>query len=237
MMNDETPPSVHDSLLTGYTIDGRARTIVMHTEPHQGGGDAFVDVRFDGVGAYRFENDLLQNIVFDIAEASPDEAASIMRDIDANGGRNGFPRDWDTGAETVAQYLKRLELRLFVLSASYGMTGWIAAKSVQRIVRSVPRHPHDRAKEIQDAIRTTLMSDWDPIGIKDEPACADEYDRYVGGVYRLLASGATPEQIAHHLVQIENDMMGLRATPHDRLDVAEKLAAIDVKLYSDHADS
>ncbi len=49
-----------------------------------------------------------------------------------------------------------------------------------------------RAREIQDSIRQVLLHDWDPIGVADEPAAQDEYDAYVGGVYRLLASPQRP---------------------------------------------
>ena len=56
-------PSIHDSLLTGYEIDGKKRMIVMHTEPHQGGGEAFVDVIFNGVVANQFEGDAMSNII------------------------------------------------------------------------------------------------------------------------------------------------------------------------------
>ena len=37
----------------------------------------------------------------------------------------------------------------------------------------------------------------------------DEYDSYVGGVYRLLASGASQDQVVEHLRQIETTRMGL----------------------------
>jgi hypothetical protein len=39
--------------------------------------------------------------------------------------------------------------------------------------------------EIQESIRQILFYDWDPIGINDL-APDDEYDSYVGGIYRLL---------------------------------------------------
>jgi hypothetical protein len=45
---------LHDSLLTGYAVEGSTKTLVLHTHPHRGGGGAF-DVRFTGVVAYRFE--------------------------------------------------------------------------------------------------------------------------------------------------------------------------------------
>jgi hypothetical protein len=83
------------------------------------------------------------------------------------------------------------------------------------------------------AIRDVLMSDWDPIGVRDVPEAQDEYYGYVGGVYRLLASRVEAEQIAAHLAHIETTLMGLAATPHQqRLAAAERLRAIDVSLYS-----
>ena len=65
-------PSIHDSLLTGYVVDGKGRSITLHTEPHAGGGEAFIDVIFRGVVAYHFEHDCLENIVFGIEEVSAD---------------------------------------------------------------------------------------------------------------------------------------------------------------------
>ena len=43
-------PSIHDSLLTGYVVDGVARTLILHTRPHQGGGTHWIDVVFHGLG-------------------------------------------------------------------------------------------------------------------------------------------------------------------------------------------
>jgi hypothetical protein len=44
-----------------------------------------------------------------------------------------------------------------------------------------------RAAEIQDAIRQVLYRDWDPIGVCGV-APEDEYDSYIGGVYRILST-------------------------------------------------
>jgi hypothetical protein len=53
-----------------------------------------------------------------------------------------------------------------------------------------------KAKEIQDHIRAILLADWDPIGVAEMPKAADEYDAYIGGIYRLLFSQASVEQVA-----------------------------------------
>ena len=69
----------------------------------------------------------------------------------------------------------------------------------------------ERARQIQESIRQVLLDAWDPIGVHDVPEAQDEYDGYVGGVYRLLASGPTEKQIVDYLRSIEADAMGLPA--------------------------
>lgn len=40
------------------------------------------------------------------------------------------------------------------------------------------------------------MDQWDPIGVKDEPNAADEYDGYLGDILLLLKHNASVEEIA-----------------------------------------
>ncbi|MGV3708589.1 MAG: hypothetical protein ACO1Q7_07085 [Gemmatimonas sp.] len=90
-----------------------------------------------------------------------------------------------------------------------------------------------RAKEIQYNIALILLRDWDPLNVRDEPTCADEYDGYVGGVYRLLAASASPDAIAAHLAQVESSEMGYDRTDRSQLlSVARALCALDVSLGS-----
>jgi len=91
----------------------------------------------------------------------------------------------------------------------------------------------DQARQIQSAIQAILLREWDPIGVADEPRAKDEYDAYIGGVYRLLASGASAEAVAAHLSRLEATKMGLSASsPEQLLPVARKLCALDVRLRS-----
>ena len=86
-----------------------------------------------------------------------------------------------------------------------------------------------RAREIQESIRQVLLHDWDPIEVEDEPLAQREYDPYVGGVYRLLASGASERAIADHLWRIETEGMGLSSPESSSLlPVANKLKGLDI---------
>ena len=91
--------------------------------------------------------------------------------------------------------------------------------------------PRDkRAREIQDSIREVLLRDWDPIHVQDIPEAQDEYDGYVGGVYRLLADGASEFMIATHLASVEREAMGFSTSAEALLPVARCLRQIDVRL-------
>src|SRR5688572_30857863 len=88
-------PSIHDSLLTGYVVNGSAQLITLHTEPHQGGGEAFIDVIFERVVAYHFEGDCLQNIVFGIEQVSVDQIVGDGSEFAERHRQYGWPRDWN----------------------------------------------------------------------------------------------------------------------------------------------
>lgn len=76
-----------------------------------------------------------------------------------------------------------------------------------------------------------LLHDWDPIGVQEISEAQDEFDSYVGGVYRLLSRGATEEEIVDHLQHIERVTMGLPARDRSALfPVAQGLIRLDVAL-------
>jgi hypothetical protein len=71
------------------------------------------------------------------------------------------------------------------------------------------------------------MAQWDPIGVKDEPMAADEYDMYIGGIYELLTRNASAKAISDYLREIEIKRMGYTEEQvPQHLDVASKLKQI-----------
>jgi len=86
-----------------------------------------------------------------------------------------------------------------------------------------------KAIEIQESIRHILFYDWDPIGVNDL-APDDEYNSYVGGIYRLLASSASEYQIIEHLHRLEITKMEVSSNRKKLKDVAEKLMKLNVSL-------
>src|SRR5688572_33245196 len=124
--------TIHDSLLTGYSVDGTNRTICLHTEPHQGGGSAVIDVIFKGVAAYHFEADCLGNIVFGVEEVS---AASIIDTTFLERARHfGWPPGWNPQKETAEEFFSRVGCRVYEIHCSYGMYGWVAAEEMDQVI-------------------------------------------------------------------------------------------------------
>ena len=50
------------------------------------------------------------------------------------------------------------------------------------------------------------MATWDPIGVKEEPLAADEYDSYMLPLARKLREGAAAEDVAAFLDGAESQM-------------------------------
>ena len=82
--------------------------------------------------------------------------------------------------------------------------------------------------EGEQGLARVLMESWDPIGVADQPAAADEYDSYVPALGSILKAGATLEEIANYLSQIRREQMGLFS--HAAADLAAARSVL--KWYS-----
>jgi len=64
-------------------------------------------------------------------------------------------------------------------------------------------------RRLEVEIRRVLMDVWDPIGVKGEPNAQDEYGCCLWGVFRLLTSHGTDEEITEYLFRQGTEHMGL----------------------------
>jgi hypothetical protein len=67
----------------------------------------------------------------------------------------------------------------------------------------------EASREVRRGIRRILIEEWDPIGVKDTPEAADEYDLYIGDIFELLERGGSVAKISDYLRNIEVDRMGM----------------------------
>lgn len=65
-------------------------------------------------------------------------------------------------------------------------------------------------KDCRNQIHEILLHQWDPIGIKNEPAAFDEYDIYISKIYEMIIAGKNCEEIASFLHWVETERMGLK---------------------------
>src|SRR5262245_39853984 len=90
---------------------------------------------------------------------------------------------------------------------------------------------HRRARAIQKAIREILVRQWDPFEIVRSGGSDDEFDTYIGGVYRLLANDGSELELARHLAKVEHEAFGSDRPDVNRLlPVARRLKQLDVRL-------
>ena len=86
-----------------------------------------------------------------------------------------------------------------------------------------------RARQIQKEINDILFEFWDPIGF-NAALPRDEYNAYVGKVYRALIDGKGELGIVRLLTDIENSYIGCRASYRAKQETAKRLCALNVHL-------
>lgn len=83
-------------------------------------------------------------------------------------------------------------------------------------------------KDLQREIRAVLLRDWDPIGVGDVPAAADEYDTQVIAIAGMIHSRKITHEIlwqylddeGHELMPTWDDAEGLAAATKEIMGIA-----------------
>jgi hypothetical protein len=87
-------------------------------------------------------------------------------------------------------------------------------------------HPHTAWREDAQAIRDIFMRDWDPIGAG---VPEDEYDNYIGPVYRILLGTRSEEELIDFLFRTETETIGLNPVGREHLrPIAQELLKLNV---------
>jgi hypothetical protein len=121
--------SIHDNLLVSYEVQCEKRTITLRTEYRiENKATEFTNVLFEGVEAYRFDNDAFGNIIFDLATIPLEqflvENGAEMSELKR---MNGSPT-WADDLLSARPYLDERGIKAFYLNASLGLSGWVVAK-------------------------------------------------------------------------------------------------------------
>jgi hypothetical protein len=122
-------PSLHDNHLVSYEVNCEARQIrlVVRRASGEKTGNTRTIV-FDGVEAYDFQNDAFGNIIFSLVEVSAQQLLSQFGSQIAESFRlAGAPGPWAGDIASAAEVLVAKGVRGYVLSSSYGLSGWVLA--------------------------------------------------------------------------------------------------------------
>jgi hypothetical protein len=125
-------PSVHDNLLVSYEVQCEARTITLHTEYRvKNKPTEFTNIIFTGVQAYRFENDAFGNIILGLETVTAEAFLKQYGDeISESYRMAGSPGPWAENLATALGYLRDERTQAFILSSSYGLSGWVLAREM-----------------------------------------------------------------------------------------------------------
>ncbi len=123
-------PSFHDNHLTAYEVNCETREITLRVRRPEGAEEQLSrTIVFNGVEGYHFKDDALGNIIYALQEISVDELISDYgRDIAESHRRAGAPGSWAANLASAAQVLTAKGVKGFVLSSSYGLSGWVLAR-------------------------------------------------------------------------------------------------------------
>jgi hypothetical protein len=124
-------PSFHDDYVVGYEVDCEGRQIRLHIKPATPAAEqAPVNtVVFTGVEGYSFQNDAFGNIILDLETVTATRFVSQYRAALAESFRlSGAPGAWVSDLDAAPRILSERGVQAFVLSSSYGLSGWVLAR-------------------------------------------------------------------------------------------------------------
>ncbi|MGN8172537.1 hypothetical protein [Agrobacterium sp. 22117] len=84
----------------------------------------------------------------------------------------------------------------------------------------------DHRTSIEQTVQRILLTEWDPIGIKDFDGAQDEYDSYVRPLCDLIFEGASEDAFYRYLLWAEVDHMGLPLEGNRASAIAKKLFSL-----------
>ena len=123
--------SVHDNFVESYSVDAGKREIILHTVYRDGGANETTDIIFSDVAAYRFTGDNFQTILFDVTETTIEEVLKMNQSIFEAEKNYAWPIHYESETDLLEK-MSSQDMRAFLIHSSYGMGGWVWAKSMSK---------------------------------------------------------------------------------------------------------
>ncbi|MEK3717329.1 hypothetical protein [Paenibacillus sp. FSL R7-0333] len=118
--------NIHDNEIVSYTVDLQKSKITFQT---LGGKDNEVPVRieFIDVLAHMFETQLQGSILLDISQFEISRFVKSNKELLEHQKDSAWPIYYEKRADLL-EYLLHENYNYYVISASYGLNGWVVAK-------------------------------------------------------------------------------------------------------------
>ena len=126
--------SWHDYHIIKYEVDSKDRSITFILAwPYETEKEIKkAKLIFKGVVGYNFENDAFGNVILDIEEMKAEELAIEKKEYIENSFKwSGAFGEWAKTIDNLSSELSEKGIKGYVLSPSYGMSGWVLSKKVE----------------------------------------------------------------------------------------------------------
>ncbi len=123
--------SIHDNIITAYTVSCEAREIVLHTEFRNQEPNEKTDIIFRGVEAYYIIGDNMESVLADVNECSIDRILAEFSSEFEDGVKYAWPGPWNESPKACLEYLEKHGCKVWAIDSSYGMAGFVIAKSME----------------------------------------------------------------------------------------------------------
>jgi hypothetical protein len=126
--------SVHDNHVLKYLVDHEKKEIILYTKFED---QELTDIVFSGVAAYLFEDTIIGCIIMDIEEWPAEDLISCLGEDYLMKHKNyGWPFDFQNTTDFIDK-VKENGVIIYNLASSYGMSGFIFAKSVKYSTKKI----------------------------------------------------------------------------------------------------
>lgn len=119
--------NIHDNEIISYNVNFKKKEITFETLNYK---NETIMIVFQDVLAHLFEIEMPNSIIFDIEEFEPEEM--IEENIELLENTKGYC--WPISYNNTNELLEKLKLgkyNYYVISSSFGLSGWILAKAMK----------------------------------------------------------------------------------------------------------
>ncbi|WP_252250315.1 hypothetical protein [Clostridium sp. ZBS13] len=128
--------NIHDNEIVSYKVDLKNQKITIHTEDNDLKLIKSTDIIFSDVLAHFFENQLNGSVIFDIGEYNINQFVNENSELLEKQKNYCWPIDYNTIEELTEKLLKD-KYCYYVISSSYGLSGWVLAKNYEIINNNI----------------------------------------------------------------------------------------------------